>query len=144
MAGSMRFNGTLKLKIGEAVDLQPTRWSMRHVSIFKKGSSLLNPYITLNVDQCRVGQTSTKHRTNKPTYNEEFSIPVCEGSKVELAIFHDTPIGYDDFVANCSLSFHELVKNCGPSDCFEGWLDLEPEGKVYVAITLIGSITEGT
>ncbi|KAM8921590.1 protein kinase C eta type [Pelodytes ibericus] len=143
MAVGMRFNGSLKLKIGEAVDLQPTRWSLRH-SVFKKGSSLLDPYITINVDECRVGQTSIKHRTNKPTYNEEFSLTINEGSKMELAVFHDTPIGYDDFVANCSLSFHELLKSCGPSDCFEGWVDLEPEGKVFVVITLIGSITEAT
>uniref|UniRef100_A0A8C5MUI2 Protein kinase C n=1 Tax=Leptobrachium leishanense TaxID=445787 RepID=A0A8C5MUI2_9ANUR len=145
MAGSMRFSGSLKLKIGEAVDLQPTKWSVRH-SVFKtkKTSSLLSPYITINVDECRVGQTSIKHRTNKPTFNEEFSVPVFEGNKMELAVFHDTPLGYDDFVANCSLSFHELMKSCGPSDCFEGWLNLEPEGKVFVAITLIGSIIEGT
>ncbi|XP_069805254.1 protein kinase C eta type isoform X2 [Dendropsophus ebraccatus] len=143
MAGSMRFNGNLKLKIGEAVGLQPTRWSLRH-SVFKKGSSLLDPYITINVDECTIGKTTIKHRTNKPTYNEEFSVTICEGSKMELAVFHDTPIGYDDFVANCTLSFQELLRNCGPTDSFEGWIDLEPGGKVYVSITLIGSFTEGT
>ncbi|XP_053330856.1 protein kinase C eta type [Spea bombifrons] len=142
MAGTMRFNGRLRLRIGEAVGLQPTRWSMRH-SVLKKDSYLLDPYITINVDECRVGQTSVKHKTNKPTYNEEFGVTVSDGSKVELAVFHETSIGYDNFVANCNLSFHELLRSCGPSDCFEGWIDLEPEGKVFVAITLIGSITEG-
>ncbi|NP_001085794.1 protein kinase C eta L homeolog [Xenopus laevis] len=139
----MRFNGSLKLKIGEAVELQPTRWSMRH-SVFKKGSYLLDPYITINVDECRIGQTSIKHRTNKPTYNEEFCVTVSEGSKVELAVFHETPIGYDDFVAHCTLSFEELIKGCATTDSFEGWVNLEPEGKLFVVITLIGTFTEGT
>ncbi|KAM4665096.1 protein kinase C eta type [Discoglossus pictus] len=141
--GTMRFTGSLKLKIGEAVGLQPTRWSLRH-SVFKKGSYMLDPYITINVDECRVGQTSTKHRTNRPTYNEEFCVTVNEGSKMELAVFHDIPIGYDDFVANCTLSFQDLLKTCGQTDSFEGWVDLEPEGKLFIVITLIGSFTEGT
>ncbi|XP_075470954.1 protein kinase C eta type [Ascaphus truei] len=144
MAVSMRFSGSLKLKIGEAVGLQPTRWSQRH-SVFRKGPCLLDPYVTINVDECRIGQTSIKLQTNKPTYNEEFCVTVTEGSKMELAVFHETPIGYDDFVANCSLSFEELLKTTsGASDSFEGWLELEPEGKVFVVITLIGSFIEGT
>ncbi|XP_030070303.1 protein kinase C eta type isoform X1 [Microcaecilia unicolor] len=143
MAGTMRFNGYIKLKIGEAVGLQPTRWSLRH-SVLKKGSSLLDPYIMVNVDECRIGQTSIKHRTNKPTYNEEFNFSVTDGHRVELAVFHDTPIGYDDFVANCILFFKDLLKSMDSSDVFEGWVDLEPEGKVFVIVSLTGSFTEGT
>ncbi|XP_053553269.1 protein kinase C eta type [Bombina bombina] len=140
--GTMRFSGSIKLRIGEAVGLQPTRWSLRH-SVFKKGLFLLDPYMTINVDECRVGQTTTKHRTNKPTYNEEFCLTVTEGIKMELAVFHSTTIGYDDFVANCTLSFQELLKSCGQADSFEGWVDLEPDGKVFVVVTLMGSFIEG-
>ncbi|XP_035756064.1 protein kinase C eta type, partial [Egretta garzetta] len=96
------------------------------------------------VDQVRVGQTSTKQKTNKPTYNEEFSATVTDGHQIELSVFHDTPIGYDDFVANCTLHFQDLLRSAGPSESFEGWVDLEPEGKVFVVITLTGSFTEGT
>uniref|UniRef100_A0ABM5FBY2 Protein kinase C n=1 Tax=Pogona vitticeps TaxID=103695 RepID=A0ABM5FBY2_9SAUR len=143
MSGSLKFNGYMKVRIGEAVELQPTRWSLRH-SLFKKGHQLLDPYITVSVDQVRVGQTSTKQKTNKPTYNEEFSIPVTDGCQLELAVFHGTPIGYDDFVAHCTVHFHELLQSTGSSDSFEGWVDLEPEGKLFVAVTLLGSFTEGT
>uniref|UniRef100_A0A670XMT3 Protein kinase C n=1 Tax=Pseudonaja textilis TaxID=8673 RepID=A0A670XMT3_PSETE len=139
----MKFNGYMKVRIGEAVGLQPTRWSLRH-SLFKKGYQLLDPYITVSVDQVRVGQTSTKQKTNRPTYNEEFSAPVNDGHQLELAVFHGTPIGYDDFVANCTVPFHDLLHGTGSSDSFEGWVDLEPEGKVFIAITLSGSFTEGT
>ncbi|XP_007434105.1 protein kinase C eta type-like [Python bivittatus] len=143
MSRGMKFNGYMKVRIGEAVGLQPTRWSLRH-SLFKKGHQLLDPYITVSVDQVRVGQTSTKQKTNKPTYNEEFSAPVNDGRQLELAVFHGTPIGYDDFVANCTVPFHDLLHSTGSSDSFEGWVDLEPEGKVFIAITLSGSFTEGT
>ncbi|NXU50678.1 KPCL kinase, partial [Turnix velox] len=117
---AMKFNGYLKVRIGEAVGLQPTRWSLRH-SLFRKGYQLLDPYVTVSVDQVRVGQTSTKQKTNKPTYNEEFSATVTDGHQIELSVFHDTPIGYDDFVANCTLHFQDLLRSAGSSDTFEGW-----------------------
>ncbi|XP_011535259.1 protein kinase C eta type isoform X6 [Homo sapiens] len=142
-SGTMKFNGYLRVRIGEAVGLQPTRWSLRH-SLFKKGHQLLDPYLTVSVDQVRVGQTSTKQKTNKPTYNEEFCANVTDGGHLELAVFHETPLGYDHFVANCTLQFQELLRTTGASDTFEGWVDLEPEGKVFVVITLTGSFTEAT
>lgn len=142
-SGTMKFNGYLRVRIGEAVGLQPTRWSLRH-SLFKKGHQLLDPYLTVSVDQVRVGQTSTKQKTNKPTYNEEFCTNVTDGGHLELAVFHETPLGYDHFVANCTLQFQELLRTAGASDTFEGWVDLEPEGKVFVVITLTGSFTEAT
>nr|XP_034344063.1 protein kinase C eta type [Arvicanthis niloticus] len=142
-SGTMKFNGYLRVRIGEAVGLQPTRWSLRH-SLFKKGHQLLDPYLTVSVDQVRVGQTSTKQKTNKPTYNEEFCANVTDGGHLELAVFHETPLGYDHFVANCTLHFQELLRTTGTSDTFEGWVDLEPEGKVFVVITLTGSFTEAT
>ncbi|KAG8511772.1 Protein kinase C eta type [Galemys pyrenaicus] len=120
-SGTMKFNGYLRVRIGEAVGLQPTRWSLRH-SLFKKGYQLLDPYLTVSVDQVRVGQTSTKQKTNKPTYNEEFCANVTDGGHLELAVFHETPLGYDHFVANCTLQFQELLRTAGASDTFEGWL----------------------
>lgn len=117
----MKFNGYLRVRIGEAVGLQPTRWSLRH-SLFKKGYQLLDPYLTVSVDQVRVGQTSTKQKTNKPTYNEEFCANVTDGGHLELAVFHETPLGYDHFVANCTLQFQELLRTAGTSDTFEGWV----------------------
>lgn len=120
-SGTMKFNGYLRVRIGEAVGLQPTRWSLRH-SLFKKGHQLLDPYLTVSVDQVRVGQTSTKQKTNKPTYNEEFCTNVSDGGHLELAVFHETPLGYDHFVANCTLQFQELLRTAGTSDTFEGWV----------------------
>ncbi|KAM4540973.1 protein kinase C eta type isoform 1-T1 [Fundulus diaphanus] len=138
----MKFNGYLKLRIGEAVDLKPTTFSTRHTVIFNKAHQSLDPYIVVKVDDYKVGQTNTKQKTNMPTFNEEFSLNVNDGKQIELAVFHDTPLGYDDFVANCTIQFEDLIKTSNTGETFEGWMDLEPEGKVYVLITLTGSFTD--
>ncbi|XP_057197979.1 protein kinase C epsilon type [Triplophysa rosa] len=134
------FNGLLKIKICEALDLKPTAWSLRHAVGPKTQTFLLDTYIALNVDDFRVGQTSTKQRTNSPAWHDEFVTEVHDGRKIELSVFHDAPIGYDDFVANCTIQFEELLQNV--SKHFEDWIDLEPEGKVYVIIDLSGSSSE--
>lgn len=113
------FSGSLKVKIGEAVDLKPTRCALRH-SISSKNYQLLDPYVLVKVDNRRVGQTVTKQKTSRPTFNEDFSTRIWRSSEIELTVFHDTPIGYDDFVANCTLQFEELLKN--GTKTFEGWV----------------------
>ncbi|XP_016430006.1 protein kinase C eta type-like [Sinocyclocheilus rhinocerous] len=138
----MKFNGYLKLRIGEAVDLKPTTTSMRHAVMFSKANQTLDPYIVVKVDEYKIGQTHTKQKTNMPTYNEEFSVNVNNGKQVELAIFHDAPIGYDDFVANCTIQFDDLMKSTNREESFEGWIDLEPEGKVYILVTLTGTFID--
>lgn len=118
----MKFNGYLKLRIGEAVDLKPTTFSLRHSVIFNKASPVLDPYIVVKVDDYKIGQTHTKQKTNMPTYNEEFCLTVNEGKQIELAVFHDTPIGYDDFVANCIIQFEDHIKTSNTGETFEGWV----------------------
>ncbi|XP_060781126.1 protein kinase C eta type isoform X2 [Neoarius graeffei] len=151
----MRFTGSLKVRVGEAVDLKPTSASTRHAVAFGKSSGLglnlqlgahagLDPYVVVKVDERAVGQTRSKPRTNAPTYNEEFSACVSRAEGLELAVFHDSPIGYDDFVANCTIHFEDLRKGSSPEETFEGWVDLEPEGKVYIQITLNGSFIDGS
>ncbi|XP_054455753.1 protein kinase C epsilon type-like [Anoplopoma fimbria] len=134
------FNGMLKIKIREALDLKPTAWSLRHAVGPKTQSFMLDTYIALNVDDSRVGQTSTKQKTNSPAWNDEFTTEVHDGRRIELSVFHDAPIGCDDFVANCIIQFEDILHNGGKH--FENWIDLEPEGKVYVVIDLSGSSSE--
>lgn len=120
------FNGLLKIKICEAVSLKPTAWSLRHAVGPRPQTFLLDPYIALNVDDSRIGQTATKQKTNSPAWHDEFVTDVCNGRKIELAVFHDAPIGYDDFVANCTIQFEELLQN--GSRHFEDWVSRAPPG----------------
>uniref|UniRef100_A0A3B3ZJJ5 Protein kinase C n=1 Tax=Periophthalmus magnuspinnatus TaxID=409849 RepID=A0A3B3ZJJ5_9GOBI len=135
------FSGLLKVKVCEAVDLKPTPWALRH-AVGKSGSFLLDPYLALNLDQTRLGQTATRTKTNSPVWHQEFCTEVREGRSLELSVFHDAPIGYDDFVANCTIQLEDLLQN--GTRHFEDWIDLEPEGKVYVVIDLSGSSTEAS
>uniref|UniRef100_A0A8C4EA88 Protein kinase C n=1 Tax=Dicentrarchus labrax TaxID=13489 RepID=A0A8C4EA88_DICLA len=114
------FNGQLRIKICEALELKPTAWSLRHAVGPKTQTFLLDTYIALNVDDSRVGQTSTKQKTNSPTWNDEFTTEVHDGRRIELSVFHDAPIGYDDFVANCIIQFEDILHN----GCkhFEDWV----------------------
>ncbi len=89
----MKFNGYLKLRIGEAVDLKPTTTSMRHAVVFSKVNQTLDPYIVVKVDEYKIGQTNTKQKNNTPTYNEEFSVNVNNGKQVELAVFMTHRLG---------------------------------------------------
>lgn len=123
----MKFNGYLKLRIGEAVDLKPTTFSLRHSVIFNKASPALDPYIVVKVDDYKIGQTHIKQKTNTPTYNEEFCLNVMNGKQIEMAVFHDTPIGYDDFVANCVVQFDDLIKTSNTGEPFEGWVSAKWE-----------------
>uniref|UniRef100_A0A6I8NIF8 Protein kinase C n=1 Tax=Ornithorhynchus anatinus TaxID=9258 RepID=A0A6I8NIF8_ORNAN len=134
------FNGQLKIKVCEAVSLKPTAWSLRHAVGPRPQTFLLDPYIALNVDDSRIGQTATRQKTNSPAWHDEFVTDVCNGRKIELAVFHDAPIGYDDFVANCTIQFEDLLQN--GSRHFEDWIDLEPEGRLFVIIDLSDSSGE--
>ncbi|XP_061600605.1 protein kinase C epsilon type-like [Cololabis saira] len=136
------FNGLLRIQIREAVSLQPTAWSLRHAVGPKAPGCQLDPYMALNVDDSRVGQTCTRTKTNSPAWNHEFTTEVRDGRSIELSVFHDAPIGYDDFVANCTIQFEDILHSGGRR--FEDWIDLEPEGKVYVVIDLSGSSSEAT
>ncbi|XP_051732153.1 protein kinase C, eta, b isoform X1 [Ctenopharyngodon idella] len=135
----MKFNGYLRLRIGEAVDLKPTTSSTRHT--FNKKIHL-DPYIVIKVDNVKVGQTATKSKTNKPTFNEDICEYISNGKELELAVFHNTPIGYDDFVANYRIQLDELIVPSNTRQTFEGWVNLEPEGSVYISISLTGSFTD--
>ena len=104
------FNGSMKLKICEAVDLRPTDYSARFsMGATKKDmEAALDPYIAFDVDELHVARTTTKGKTSKPVWNEEFTAEIHNGQNFGLTVFHDAAIPPDDFVANCSLSFQDL------------------------------------
>lgn len=128
------FSGLLKVRVCEAVDLKPTPWALRH-AVGKSGSFLLDPYLALNLDQTRLGQTATRTKTNSPAWHQEFCTEVREGRSLELSVFHDAPIGYDDFVANCTIQLEDLLQN--GTRHYEDWVCARPVcGSVDVAVCL--------
>uniref|UniRef100_A0AAZ3S6C0 Protein kinase C n=1 Tax=Oncorhynchus tshawytscha TaxID=74940 RepID=A0AAZ3S6C0_ONCTS len=114
------FSGVLKVRVCEAVDLKPTPWALRHAGGKNSSSFLLDPYLTLNLDQTHLGQTCTKNRSNSPAWNQDFTAQMTDGRKLEMSVFHDAPIGYDDFVANCTIQLEDILQN--GSTHYQAWV----------------------
>lgn len=124
------FTGTVNLKLCEAVDLKPTDFSMRHVT--GKTPQLIDPYVAIDVDEIHLARSTSKTKTFKPVWNEDFTSEVHDAKNLGLTVFHDAAIPPDVFVANCSVPFDDLLGR-GHSDI---WIDLEPSGKIHVVIDL--------
>lgn len=136
------FTGTVKLKICEAVELKPTDLTTRHANVVgsKPQLMLIDPYVSINVDDILISRSSTKQRTFKPVWNEYFTAEVHGAQNLGFTVFH-AALPSDDFVANCSVSFDELVNSAKEQGSNENdiWIDLEPGGKIHVVIELISA-----
>lgn len=95
----------MKLKILEALDLKPTEYSTRHATITK----MLDPYVSVDVDDIHVYRTQSKTKTFRPSWNESFSHEIDGATTLTLTVFHDASIPPDDFIANCTLQFDDLL-----------------------------------
>lgn len=102
------FNGSMKLKICEATDLRPTDFATRLNLGGTKNVQLIDPYIAIDVDDQPIAKTTTKPKTLKPVWNEDFCSTIHNGHRVGLTVFHDAAIPPDVFVANCFLTFEEV------------------------------------
>ncbi|XP_022090555.1 calcium-independent protein kinase C-like isoform X4 [Acanthaster planci] len=139
------FNGTIRMRVCEAVDLKPTEFSTRHSVTSKdskKGGTTIDPYIIITVDDQHVGTTTIKQKTVRPSWNEDFDAKVQNGENVLLTVYHSSIISSDDFVANCTVAIEDLLQNGvnkNGASISDIWIDLEPSGKVHVVIELKGS-----
>lgn len=111
------FTGTVKLKICEAQELKPTEFATRHNVVGK-----IDPYVSIDIDETHINQSTTKQKTFKPVWNEHFVAEVSNAMNLCLTVFHDAAIPPDIFVANCTVSFEELAgRDNGLSDI---WVSL--------------------
>lgn len=105
------FNGSMKIKVCEATDLKPTDFATRlRPSIGStKTVPTIDPYLSVDVDDIHVAKTSTKPKTLKPAWNEEFLSDIHNGQVINLTVFHNAAIPPDEFVANCTINFDEVT-----------------------------------
>uniref|UniRef100_A0A1B6L1S0 Protein kinase C n=1 Tax=Graphocephala atropunctata TaxID=36148 RepID=A0A1B6L1S0_9HEMI len=130
------FSGTVRVKICEACGLRPTDFQKRHnmMTFGKPEDQPIDPYVSIDVDENHLDRSTTKPKTFDPVWNENFSHEVQNAESLQLTVFHDAAIPPDDFVANCSIPFEELLQKDKDSNDF--WVDLEPQGKLHVRIEL--------
>ena len=105
------FSGTLKLTVVEADDLRPTDFATRHQVglIARSTTTVVDPYVSIDIDDVTFARTTTRVKTAKPSWNEDFTTEIHSGQNIGLTVFHDAAIPPDEFVANCSISFDDLV-----------------------------------
>lgn len=132
---SIMFTGTLRLKVCEAIGLRPTDFQTRHTMTFGRlGDQLIDPYVSIDVDEKFIDRSTTKPRTFDPVWNESFIHEVENANVLGMTIFHEGPIT-DVFVANTTIPFEDLVTR-NESEQQDFWVDLEPQGRLHVKIDL--------
>lgn len=80
----------------------------------------IDPYVSIDVDENHLDRSSTKPKTFDPVWNENFSHEVQNAVNLGLTVFHDAAIPPDDFVANCSIPFQELLQK--DKDSLDFWV----------------------
>ncbi|XP_022907251.1 protein kinase C isoform X1 [Onthophagus taurus] len=129
------FTGNVRVKICEASGLRPTdRQKRQYVTFGKPDEQLIDPYVTVDVDEVHVDRSTTKQKTFDPVWNESFEHSVENAKQITLTVFHNATIPPDDFVANCSIPFEDLLSR--ERDEGDFWVNLEPKGRLHVRIDL--------
>nr|QNS30455.1 protein kinase C epsilon [Locusta migratoria] len=130
------FTGTVRVQICEACGLRPTDFQKRHNMTFGKPDDqpTIDPYVSIDVDESHLSRSTTKCKTFDPVWNEWFEHDVQGAVSLGLTVFHDAAIPPDDFVANCSIPFEELLQRNRDSTDF--WVDLEPQGRLHIKVDL--------
>jgi novel protein kinase C epsilon type len=93
------------------VDLKPADFQSRD-NVGLVGEQVENTmgfYVFIDIDGIHLYQTTTKQNTFCPVWNETFQSEVQLGIHLTLTVFHDATTQPDDFMANCSISFDELL-----------------------------------
>ncbi|KAI8046048.1 hypothetical protein M5D96_002248 [Drosophila gunungcola] len=130
------FTGKLQIKVCEASGLRPTDFQKRHNLTFGKlaDEQLIDPYVSIDVDESHFDRATTRPKTFDPVWNEQFVHDVTNVSNINLTVFHDAALPPDDFVANCIISFEDLMQS--ETAVQDLWVNLEPQGKIHVIIEL--------
>lgn len=101
------FTGRLTVQICEAAGLKATD---KQRKFWQDESPILDPYVSLGVDDNHLDRSTTKPKTFNPIWNETFTHDVQKVLVLGLTVFHDASIPPDDFVANCSIPFEQLLQ----------------------------------
>lgn len=70
----------------------------------------IDPYVAIDVDQQHLDRSTTKTKTSDPVWNELFVHNVQGAVNLGLTVFHDSALPPDDFVANCTIAFDDLLQ----------------------------------
>ena len=127
----MGFTGSVKLKVIGATDLKPAILAQRRTF---GGLKSIDPYVSVNVDDRHIAQTTSKQKTSTPIWNEEFESEIENGETLGITVFHNAIMPPDPFVANSSVPFEEIM-NWGVKGVSDIWV--ETEKTIYLNFSFI-------
>ncbi|XP_065833097.1 protein kinase C epsilon type-like isoform X2 [Oscarella lobularis] len=129
MANKKTFSGTLHVKILEASALKPPT--------IPGGITLttIDPYVRVSYDDIFLEQTKSKDKTTNPLWNEEIEGKLYRAENLEITVFHKSLVPPEPFVANVSIPFEEILSGSEKGHFQDYWLELEPSGKIHVAVS---------
>lgn len=127
----MGFTGSVKLKVIAATDLKPAILAQRRTF---GGLKSIDPYVSVNVDDRHIAQTTSKQKTSTPIWNEEFESEIENGETLGITVFHNAIMPPDPFVANKSVPFEEIM-NWGVKGVSDIWV--ETEKTIYLNFSFI-------
>lgn len=112
------FTGSVKLKVIGATDLKPPDLAKRRTF---GGLTSMDPYVSVNVDDVHIAQTTSKQKTSTPVWNEEFESEIENGETLGITVFHNAIMPPDPFVANSSVPLSEIM-NSGVKGISDIWV----------------------
>ena len=112
--------------------MKPTEYSTRHANVTKT----LDPYVSVDVDDAQVYRTASKGKTFRPVWNEAMSSEIHEAQTLTFTVFHDASIPPDDFVANCTIPFEELLNGLNKDGKNDAWVSLSLLQYLALALAL--------
>lgn len=123
----------------------------------------IDPYVSIDADEHHLDKSSTKPKTFDPVWNESFTHEVHNVSRyvyqlahnsvvpqistyraifdifkccsLGITVFHDAAIPPDDFVANCTIPFEDLMHR--EKDATDFWVSFSIIRYIFVYLTKI-------
>lgn len=113
------FSGTIGLKICEGCGLRPTELQKSGISF--QDDQPIDPYVSIDVDENHLDQSSTKLKTFDPVWNENFILEVQNAVSLGLTVFHDNTVPPHDFVGKRRIPFQDLLQKS--KDLCDFWVN---------------------
>ena len=103
MSSGEHFTGMVSLTMIEATGLRPVTLPGG------KTLSVMDPYCVIDFDDFYFGTTAAKPKTSNPVWGDVLEESVEDAERMQVAIFHNSTIPPDSFIAHVQIGVAELM-----------------------------------
>lgn len=105
MSSQDDFTGVVSLHVIEATDLKPV------VLPGGKTLTVMDPYLVVDFDNIFFGRTAAKKQSVSPIWGETLTESVEDAQLMHFALFHNSLIPPDNFIAHAQIYVSELMQH---------------------------------